>query len=407
MASTQSEYYLKNIGILNIEDNDWTWFVHGADRVAKIRPKNYQQPKNITTSPSVLNDTLEAAFYLYDHLGNTRIVYTPNIQCPEFMEYTIDFAADYYPYGKTLRLHETPPGEKFLTTQHERDAETGLDYRGARFYDSDIAKFLSLDPLAADYPSWSDYNYVMGNPIRLIDADGKEVILPEWEQWVLATYNPVILAHKMNELYGNDGTWIGQFQERLAETASGQIMVESVVGLVEAYADNPDLIVQELMMPGTGSAQIIGEGMLHTLDKAFTEGDPKAWADIAVAVALWRTGNIKGNSKMKSNGGGTVVEAESGSTGPSDASGRKVIYEGKTQSGGKRVVVRKGEKTYDITEQRVKEYKKNPRNPDSRYGDAVNFKKQGVPEGSSRLTGPRSGKGHKRTPTQNELDLLN
>jgi RHS repeat-associated protein len=62
--------------------------------------------------------------------------------------------------------------EKFLTTHHERDQETDLDYRGARFYDSDIGRFLSLDPLAHEFPSWSDYNYVLGNPITLIDPSG-------------------------------------------------------------------------------------------------------------------------------------------------------------------------------------------------------------------------------------------
>jgi RHS repeat-associated protein len=85
---------------------------------------------------------------------------------------------DYYPYGKTLRQF-VGVDEKFLTTQNERDQETGLDYRGARFYDSDIARFLSLDPLAADYPSLSDYSYVAGNPVRYIDGTGKYIELPE------------------------------------------------------------------------------------------------------------------------------------------------------------------------------------------------------------------------------------
>lgn len=31
-----------------------------------------------------------------------------------------------------------------MTTQHERDAETGLDYRGARYYDCDVASAKSL-----------------------------------------------------------------------------------------------------------------------------------------------------------------------------------------------------------------------------------------------------------------------
>ena len=85
----------------------------------------------------------------------------------------IEFVADYFPYGKVVRSYQNGQEERYLTTQHERDQETGLDYRGARYYDSDIARFLSLDPLAKDYPNMSDYNYVMGNPIVFVDPDGK------------------------------------------------------------------------------------------------------------------------------------------------------------------------------------------------------------------------------------------
>ncbi|MEZ4755496.1 MAG: RHS repeat-associated core domain-containing protein [Flavobacteriales bacterium] len=86
---------------------------------------------------------------------------------------TLLHAADYYPYGSILRQHINGAQEKYLTTHHERDLETGLDYRGARYYDSDVARFLSLDPLAKKYSSWSAYNYVMGNPVSLVDPDGK------------------------------------------------------------------------------------------------------------------------------------------------------------------------------------------------------------------------------------------
>ncbi len=80
---------------------------------------------------------------------------------------------DYLPYGKVLREYVPSGPEKFLTTGHERDVETGLDYRGARFYDADVARFLSLDPLAADFADVSAYNYVLGNPVSLVDPDGK------------------------------------------------------------------------------------------------------------------------------------------------------------------------------------------------------------------------------------------
>ena len=76
---------------------------------------------------------------------------------------------------KTLRQYIKTP-EKYVTTGHERDAETGLDYRGARFYDADVARFLSLDPLAAEFPAWSDYNYVLGNPVMLVDPDGNSSV---------------------------------------------------------------------------------------------------------------------------------------------------------------------------------------------------------------------------------------
>jgi RHS repeat-associated protein len=90
------------------------------------------------------------------------------------MEYNLEYAADYYPYGKILReFRADTKAEKYLTTHHERDDETGLDYRGARYYDADIARFLSLDPDAADYVSWSPYNYVFSNPAILTDPTGK------------------------------------------------------------------------------------------------------------------------------------------------------------------------------------------------------------------------------------------
>ena len=111
-------------------------------------------------------------FYLYDHLGNTRVVYSTMFDCGGDITYSSQSMIDYFPYGKIFR-EKTTVAEKYLTTQHERDVETGLDYRGARFYDSDIGRFLSLDPLAAEFPAWSPYNYVLGNPMRFIDKDGR------------------------------------------------------------------------------------------------------------------------------------------------------------------------------------------------------------------------------------------
>ncbi|MEZ4986388.1 MAG: DUF5675 family protein [Saprospiraceae bacterium] len=112
------------------------------------------------------------SYYLYDHLGNTRIVFHTTYDCKE-LDYVAEYVADYYPFGKVLREWVNCEVERYLTTQHERDKETGYDYRGARFYDADLGRFLSVDPLAAEYAAWSTYVYVLDNPVRLVDPDGR------------------------------------------------------------------------------------------------------------------------------------------------------------------------------------------------------------------------------------------
>ena len=54
------------------------------------------------------------------------------------------------------------------------NCETGYTYFGARYYDSELSVWLSVDPLASKYPSMSAFMYVAGNPVMLVDPDGRE-----------------------------------------------------------------------------------------------------------------------------------------------------------------------------------------------------------------------------------------
>jgi len=130
------------------------------------------------TNAYASNSLSEITYYLHDHLGNMRVTYTAGCTAPDHegnseRVLTLLHAADYTQHGSILREWREGGQEKYLTTHHERDTETGLDYRGARYYDSDVGRFLSLDPLAAEYPAWSSYAYVLGNPISLIDPTGE------------------------------------------------------------------------------------------------------------------------------------------------------------------------------------------------------------------------------------------
>jgi RHS repeat-associated protein len=68
------------------------------------------------------------------------------------------------------------------STGKERDTESGLDYFGARYYASNMGRWMSPDPKAPNLKhlfnpqKWNKYNYVLNNPLSNVDPDGQEEI---------------------------------------------------------------------------------------------------------------------------------------------------------------------------------------------------------------------------------------
>ncbi len=80
------------------------------------------------------------------------------------------------PLAALYSLHPKPYTLKSFTfSAKERDVETGLSYFGSRYYSSDLSIWLSVDPMAAKYPSLSPYVYCANNPVKLVDPNGEEV----------------------------------------------------------------------------------------------------------------------------------------------------------------------------------------------------------------------------------------
>ena len=130
-------------------------------------------------------NTTEAHYFLTDHLGSTRVVakVTPTGR--------IDLdRKDYYPFGKEWTQSSMPTSSNRYTFsgKERQDIEsddcitTPLYDFGARFYDPDGVHFLQQDPMAEKYYPIGQYNYCLGNPIRLIDPNGMETTdaLEEW-----------------------------------------------------------------------------------------------------------------------------------------------------------------------------------------------------------------------------------
>lgn len=84
-------------------------------------------------------------------------------------------AEDFDPWGMVLDGRSYVygnPDQRYKFTGKERDAESGYDYFGARYYDSRIGRWMSVDPLAEVSPSVSPFLYTSNNPICFIDPTG-------------------------------------------------------------------------------------------------------------------------------------------------------------------------------------------------------------------------------------------
>ncbi len=71
----------------------------------------------------------------------------------------------------------------YLFNAKELDEETGLYYYGARYLNPSITLWLSTDPLQGKYPGMSPYNYCAGNPVKLVDPDGRDIDNSVQDEW--------------------------------------------------------------------------------------------------------------------------------------------------------------------------------------------------------------------------------
>ncbi len=119
-----------------------------------------------------------------DHLGSTRVV-TSGAQA-------VVRRYDYFPFGEALRAGaggrtdvggyeptEEPQKLSLRFTGKERDAESGLDFFGARYFSGAQGRFTSPDAPFADQhtidpQSWNLYAYVRNNPLKNTDPNGRD-----------------------------------------------------------------------------------------------------------------------------------------------------------------------------------------------------------------------------------------
>ncbi len=126
---------------------------------------------------------------------------------------TVETSFQHLPFGELLTSLSGDATEKHFTGK-ERDTESGLDYFGARYYGSNMGRFMSPDhPLIDQHPenpqSWNLYAYARNNPLINIDPTGLGCIT-DLGQGSDANHESVEFNNSINsdDCAGQHGTWV-------------------------------------------------------------------------------------------------------------------------------------------------------------------------------------------------------
>ena len=155
--------YWKGVGSTALSETDASdrnptkyIFFNGA-RIARIDP-----------------GTTAAKYYVADNIGSTALVTDAS---GNVLNESL-----FFPYGSERVVSHNDAANNYKFTGKERDPETGLDDFGARYYASNLGRFMTPDwdtkPASVPYANFGDpqtlnlYSYVENEPLNQVDADG-------------------------------------------------------------------------------------------------------------------------------------------------------------------------------------------------------------------------------------------
>jgi len=110
-------------------------------------------------------------FFVSDHLGSSSFITDVGGDAVQHLQY---MPPDSYRDGEDyIYQRNSSWNVPYTFSGKEKDSETGYSYFGARYYDSDLSVWLSVDPMSDRLPFISPYSYCYNHPINYKDPDGK------------------------------------------------------------------------------------------------------------------------------------------------------------------------------------------------------------------------------------------
>ena len=123
-----------------------------------------------------ISATPQVSYLTSDHLGSPRINTDANG--------AVISRHDYQPFGEEIARPSYGNDEvRKQFTAYERDNESGLDFAGARYFNKNLGRFNSVDPIMMKRDRQLDpqrinlYAYVRNNPLKYKDSNGEDIVL--------------------------------------------------------------------------------------------------------------------------------------------------------------------------------------------------------------------------------------
>jgi RHS repeat-associated protein len=121
-------------------------------------------------------------YHLLDPQGNVRVAFQVHPAVPggeSNHKSVMVLAADYYPFGLLLvgdQHFDVSGSMEYLFGNKEFQDILNLGWYdfGARMLDPAVGRWTSMDPLAEKYPDVTPYGFVLNNPTRYADPDGRD-----------------------------------------------------------------------------------------------------------------------------------------------------------------------------------------------------------------------------------------
>jgi RHS repeat-associated protein len=239
--------------------------------------------------------------YHLDQVGSVRVVTNQNGGTADSIS-----EHEYYPFGVTsTKTYQEqmnwgdPHIDSMRFAGHWRDFlgmlnvenTDYLDYMHARYYDPNLGRFLSIDPVQGDVQkpqTWNRYAYATNNPLKFIDPDGNAEVEvkkypPSSKNWSDAqkeAWNRKIDAENAAAQAGRASVPEGPVQR----SSGFRERLEKVIGELPD-SDDADH-TQSLITNGLDDAKTNGQGLNKSVNRAWGPMLKSAMKDLAPGTKI-------------------------------------------------------------------------------------------------------------------------